>query len=230
MELVSRIGRELQSRYTFDQINDFLGAYKVRGPEKLAYNSKWRYVREALQQVDNGVVLKIAEDLDLDVHEAQVSLAVPRNWSNTTAFRLFVSHVSQDKHKALRLKYCLAPYAIHAFVAHEDIHPTAEWQKEIERALYAMNAFLAIHTPGFSESYWTQQEVGFALGRGTKVISFKMGEDPTGFIAKHQALSRQNRTAEEIAKEVNEILASDERTSPKLLAAQKAKSPNEIPF
>ena len=72
MELVSRIGRELQSRYTFDQINDFLGAYKVRGPEKLAYNSKWRDVREALQQVDNGVVLKIAEDLDLDVHEAQV--------------------------------------------------------------------------------------------------------------------------------------------------------------
>jgi hypothetical protein len=48
-----------------------------------------------------------------------------------------------------------------------------------------MDAFLAIHTPGFKDSFWTQQEIGFAVGRGVKIISFKMGEDPTGFISKH---------------------------------------------
>jgi len=76
-----------------------------------------------------------------------------------------------------------------------------------------MEAFLAIHTKGFSASMWAQQEVGFAVARRVKIISLKMGEDPTGFISKHQALSRLNRTAEEIAKEVNTILLSDELTS-----------------
>jgi hypothetical protein len=55
---------------------------------------------------------------------------------------------------------------------------------------------------GFSNSYWTQQETGFAVGRGVKIILFKMGEDPTGFISK-QALARRQHKAEEIAAEVD---------------------------
>jgi hypothetical protein len=84
-----------------------------------------------------------------------------------------------------------------------------------------MDAFLAFHTPGFKDSSWTQQEIGFALGRGIKIISFKMGEDPTGFISKHQALARQKRTAEQIAKEVDALLASDELTADRLKAARR---------
>jgi hypothetical protein len=83
-----------------------------------------------------------------------------------------------------------------------------------------MDAFLAIHTPGFKDSFWTQQEIGFAVGRGVRIISFKMGEDPTGFISKHQALARRNRTAEEIALEVDTLLASDPLTSAKLATAK----------
>jgi hypothetical protein len=66
-----------------------------------------------------------------------------------------------------------APYEISGFVAHEDIHPTTEWQIEIERALNVMDAFLAIHTKGFSNSHWTQQEIGCAVARGVKIISFR---------------------------------------------------------
>jgi hypothetical protein len=51
-----------------------------------------------------------------------------------------------------------------------NIPPTLEWHVEIERALYNMDAFLAIHTPGFKDSFWTQQEIGFAVGRGVKII------------------------------------------------------------
>jgi hypothetical protein len=109
-----------------------------------------------------------------------------------------------------------APYEISGFVAHEDIHPTTEWQIEIERALNVMDAFLAIHTKGFSNSHWTQQEIGCAVARGVKIISFKMDEDPTGFISKHQALSRGRRSAEAIAKEVNTILLHDELTAARL--------------
>lgn len=98
-----------------------------------------------------------------------------------------------------------------------------------------MHAFIAIHTKGFSQSFWTQQEIGFAVGRGTKIISLKMGEDPTGFISKHQALPRRDRTAEQIAIEVDAILSADERTTPKLAEAKAAGAKrgfndSDIPF
>ena len=146
----------------------------------------------------------------------------PRNWEDTTKLRCFISHLSQDRHKATRLKECLDIYGISGFVAHEDINPTLEWQIEIEHALYAMDAFIAVHTKGFSGSFWTQQEVGFAVGRGVKIISLRMGEDPTGFISKRQALSRRSRPAEEIAKEIDHLLSNDELTSTKLQAAKQA--------
>ena len=85
-----------------------------------------------------------------------------------------------------------------------------------------MDAFIAVHTKGFSGSFWTQQEVGFAVGRGVKIISLRMGEDPTGFISKRQALSRRSRPAEEIAKEIDHLLSNDELTSTKLQAAKQA--------
>jgi len=180
------------------------------------------------------IIVNIAKELDLTLPPASGSATLPRNWQDIADFRLFISHISQHKDKATRLKRCLHPYAIDGFVAHEDIYPTLEWQQEIERALYAMNAFLAIHTPGFSQSVWTQQEIGFAVARGVKIISLKMGEDPTGFISKHQALPRRSRTAEQIAQEIDAILTTDESTREKLEAAKKIKgliaSDDAIPF
>jgi hypothetical protein len=58
------------------------------------------------------------------------------------------------------------------------------------------------------------------VSRGVKVISLQMGEDPTGFISKHQALARRNRTAEEIAAEIDSLLTKDARTREKLNAAK----------
>lgn len=115
------------------------------------------------------------------------------------------------------------------------MHPTLEWQKEIERALNSMDAFVAIHTDGFSKSFWTQQEIGFAAGRGVKIISLKMGEDPTGFISVHQALARRGRTAEIIASEIDALLSSYDLTAAKLIAAKKEnglikENLDEIPF
>jgi hypothetical protein len=120
------------------------------------------------------------------------------------------------------LKDCFAPYSIIGFVAHEDIQPTREWQLEIERALWTMDAFLAIHTAGFKDSFWTQQEIGFALGRGTKIISLKIDEDQTGFISKKQAIVQGSRTTEEIAQAVDERLSVDPLTSRKLKLAKEA--------
>lgn len=210
LALIDKIGRELQARFTFNELSAFLRGFRIAQPAFIDRSSKWVYSKNVLQDVADEIILQIAEELDLHTPVGAPTAAnPPKNWRNAQYFRLFISHISTHKDKATRLKTCLELYGISGFVAHEDIHPTLEWQDEIERALHAMDAFLAIHTPGFSQSLWTQQEIGFAVGRGVKIISLGMGEDPTGFIAKRQALSRRARTAEQIAAEVNSLLSAD---------------------
>lgn len=231
--LIDKIGRALQSRFWYDEINTFLGTYGIDPPRDVTTNSKWVYSKTALRNAQEVTLLRVAEELDIapEAHGARPQIA-PENWRDTAMFKLFISHISKDKVTATRLSATLKPYGISGFVAHEDIHPTLEWQREIERALLTMDAFLAIHTKGFHESNWTQQEVGFAVGRGVKIISFKMGEDPTGFISKQQALPRLNRTAEQIAEEIDKLLAADPVTAEKLLSAKAAskKPADNMPF
>lgn len=117
-----------------------------------------------------------------------------RIWGNG-GYRVFLSHKSEVKVETAELKKALQPFGVACFVAHEDIYPTKEWQSEIESALTTMDAFVALLTKGFHDSLWTDQEVGYALGRGVSVIALKLGKDPYGFIGKFQALSSTWETA-----------------------------------
>jgi len=237
LALVDKIGQMLADRFDFGEISIFLKTFKVPLPTGTNWNtSNLEYAKSALHPMGPEVIIAIAEELEIELPRGQAASAVPPTiWQGTNKFRLFISHIAKDKDKAMRLRTCLAPYAVSGFVAHEDISPTEDWQREIERALHAMDAFLAIHTVGFKQSIWTQQEIGFAVGRGTKIISFKMGEDPTGFISIRQALPRQNRKAEEVAREIDGLLGADQATAAKLLAAKKANRvvavfDDDIPF
>lgn len=232
LDLIDTIGRELQNRFTFNEIDAFLAEFQITPRQDAKRNSKWVYTKSALSGLADDLIIKIAGELDmLQVARSGRVIERPRNWQGTEALRLFISHVAKEKVKATRLKDCLAQYSILGFVAHEDIHPTLEWQTEIERALHTMDAFVSIHTSGFSQSYWTQQEIGFAVGKGIKVISLRMGEDPTGFISKQQALSRGNKRAEDIAREIDQLLAEDPRTRDRLSKAKRATlADEEIPF
>ena len=95
-------------------------------------------------------------------------------------FRLFISHLSDNKSSASNLKHCLSNYGIDCFVAHEDIIPSKEWEIEIEKALFTMDALCAIVVPGFIKSQWCDQEVGIALGQRKLVISINKGAVPYG--------------------------------------------------
>ena len=98
-------------------------------------------------------------------HQATVPTdAVARIWGDNKV-RIFLSHISKHKRDVASLKDCLQVYGISAFVAHEDVEPTREWQREIEIALNTMHVLVAVLTPGFSESLWADQEVGYARTR-----------------------------------------------------------------
>jgi hypothetical protein len=234
LDAMDKIGRELQRRFGYSEIDAYLYQFGINPPprESVGVNSKWVYSKVALKDASLSTIAQIADDLGIgSLAQLAAQGNPPTIWKGTNALRLFVSHTSKEKLKATRLRDCLRPYCIQAFVAHEDIEPTREWQSEIERALFAMDAMVAIHTPGFSKSIWTQQEIGFALGRGVKTVSLRMGEDPTGFISKHQALSRDSKSAEEVAKQLAQIFGEDERTAERLKQAQAvSRLEEEIPF
>lgn len=111
-----------------------------------------------------------------------------RIWGDA-GYRLFLSHKAEIKVQAGDLKTRLIAFGVSCFVAHEDIHPTREWQEEIENALDSMDAFVALMTEDFHDSLWTDQEVGYALARSVPIIAVRLGKDPYGFIGKFQAIS-----------------------------------------
>lgn len=236
MDLLDKLSRELQSKYTFTDLDVFFKALAVDASVvKSSHNSKYTYSKEILAALSDARLEQIARELDLTTSLGNtIKAQPPKNWQGISQFRLFISHISKDKAKATRLKTCLEKYHISGFVAHEDIHPTLEWQTEIERGLNTMDALISIHTPGFSISNFTQQELGFAMGRGSKIICLEMGEQPTGFASKHQSLPRRARTAEQIAEEIEMLLREDSRTKSRLESAQpKAVSSyldDDIPF
>lgn len=236
MDLLDKLARELQSKYTFTDLDVFFKAIDVDiSAAKSGHNSKYTYSKEILAGLPDPRLEQIARELDMTPPLGSAAAPQPpRNWQGTSQFRLFISHISKDKLKATRLKMCMERYYISGFVAHEDIHPTLEWQTEIERGLNAMDALVSLHTPGFAQSNYTQQELGFAMGRGCKIICVEMGEQPTGFASKHQSLPRRSRTAEQIAEEVEALLREDSRTKSRLEAAQPKTTPydldDDIPF
>lgn len=126
-------------------------------------------------------------------------------------FRLFISHLSEYKESASNLKECLQNYGIDGFVAHVDITPSKEWEKEIEAALFSLDALCAIVTPGFDRSRWCDQEVGIALGRKKMVFSIKKGKNPYGFFGKYQALPSQVN-ASDMAKDVLKAICTNDFT------------------
>jgi hypothetical protein len=239
VKLIEAVAVELQQRWTFVEIDVYFNACRVDHSAFAHgdFGSKRIYSQTVLSPLPDSQLQSIAADLGITQDGAMVaSVEPPQNWQNTKRFRLFISHISADKLIATRLKDALAAHQIAGFVAHEDIQPTLAWQDEIERGLRTMDAMVAVHTKGFSASFWTQQEIGFALGRGVKVISFKYGEDPTGFIAKHQALPRLNKSAEDIAAEIDRLLTADPRTKDKIKSAKPTKSfldddfDDDVPF
>lgn len=130
---------------------------------------------------------------------------VPSFWQ-PGYFRLFISHTSANKESAHRLKQALAEYHVAAFVAHDDIEPTKEWQAEIERALRTMDAVAAIISPDFFESRWCDQEVGYAFGRGKLVVPLCKDSAPHGFLGKYQGFAAQGLSPTSVAQNLAEIL------------------------
>lgn len=142
---------------------------------------------------------------------APSEIEVKRIWKNGY-FRLFLSHLSEEKLHVSKLKIELERWGIDAFVAHEDIEPSLKWQDEIELGLRSMHALVALISPKFHESKWTDQEIGWALGREVLVLPVRLGKDPYGFFGKFQGISGTFDAVNELASSIATTLLSNSQT------------------
>ena len=157
-------------------------------------------------QLRNVILKPTAEDVSTFGENVDDSMWQPG------CFRLFISHLSVNKESASNLKCCLANYGIDCFVAHEDITPSKEWEIEIEKALFTMDALCAIVVSDFIKSQWCDQEVGIALGQRKLVIAVNKGSVPYGFFGKYQALKSKNKNANALAADVWTAISINEKT------------------
>ena len=137
--------------------------------------------------------------VDLDMADLE------RIWGEGSV-RAFISHKSEDKQLAMDMKNELANYGIASFVAHKDIEPMWEWELEIRRALFSMDFLIALLTEEFSNSNWTDQEIGVAYGRRIPIIPIRIGKDPYGLIGRLQAISVSGVNGTQVGKDIAEFL------------------------
>lgn len=131
--------------------------------------------------------------------------------------KLFVTHLSSNKERMSAMKVSLANWGISAFIAHEDIEPSREWMNEVEAGLETMEVMVAVVEPGFRESDWCAQEVGFALGRKVDMIPLRAGLDPFGFFGKFQAIQIKGKYPENVSNEITQLLLKKPKHRSRLL-------------
>lgn len=175
-----------------------------------------RFVREhALRNYDPAVPVRAAgrdEYLARKREDEVVTADIPAFWL-PGHFRVFISHVSGHKTEASGLKVALQRFHFSGFVAHADIEPTKEWQNEIMAALQSADVLVALVTPEFHASKWTDQEVGFVLGREKLVVSVGLdGTPPYGFLGRDQAINGNGKSPEQLAASLFRVLARHEST------------------
>jgi hypothetical protein len=176
---------------------------------------KYDYVLEMSKGGSDSVLIELAQHVGYLIEEVPKPGIDPPFWRKRM-FRLFVTHLSAEKVLAAQLQEALLNYGISGFVAHNDIEPTLEWQSQIETALATADSLVALLHPEFHESNWTDQEIGFAMGRGLPVFAVRFGQDPYGFIGRFQGFTGNGKTPEILARELFDGYRKNKQTQKRM--------------
>lgn len=167
------------------------------------------YIISMIEDASDETILALAKHLKVDLIGIENMEPIEFPFWKKDYFRVFITHLSTHKIFASELRDALDKYAITAFVAHDDIHPSKEWQKEIELALKTTHSLVALMHEGFHESVWTDQEVGVCIGRDIVIIPVQIEEKPYGFMGKYQALKSANPDVNQLASHIYQSIASN---------------------
>ncbi|TQJ52238.1 toll/interleukin-1 receptor domain-containing protein [Phycicoccus sp. SLBN-51] len=140
------------------------------------------------------VIQKIKDSSDADLgalHSFLTSESDNRGPGQTPfkgdRLRVFFSHLAAHRELVGETARYLARYGVDAFVAHDDIEPSKEWQDVIEASLSDCDAMVVFLHEGLQQSRWCDQEVGWAMGRRRPLLPLNFGLQPYGFMGKWQS-------------------------------------------
>ena len=175
-------------------------------PTETIWNGeKTAYILEMTSNASANVLIELGRHLGFELSNQKTGVVVEEcSFWHPGMFKLFVSHLASERQFAGDFQKHLLQCGISCFVAHNDITPTKEWQVEIEAALRTCDSLVALLHNGFHASSWTDQEIGFVMGRELPAFAVRLGETPYGFIARFQAFNGLGKKAEQIAKELFE--------------------------
>jgi hypothetical protein len=114
--------------------------------------------------------------------------------------KIFFSHADEDKKQAGELKKELEKDGFVVFLAHEDISGTEEFRDKMISELETCGIFISFRTEKYCGKSYTEQECGFALAMGKRILSLFVGTKPdsSGFCSALQG--KKFKKDEEIIK------------------------------
>lgn len=124
------------------------------------------------------------------------------------AVRVFFSHLAIHRDLVGDVGQVLDEFGVQAFVAHDDIEPSKQWQAVIESALRDCDAMVVFLHEGFAESAWCDQEVGWVMGRNRPILPLWFDVGPQGFLGKFQAPKVSNRPSRDVGRTIMRWLIS----------------------
>jgi len=212
--LIQRICRQLATEQWAD-IDLTLRQFNLPWSRVWESSDKYTYCVHHVEKGDDDALVALSGHLFGDSQHSLVSAARELPWK-AQRFRLFLGHISSEKKLTSKIKKHLSDCGIEAFVAHEDIEPTREWLDQIEIALETCDALAPLLTPGFHDSNWTDQEVGFCVNRRVLIVPVRLGVDPYGFIARYQGFTPSEADPRAIADGLFKILCKHDLTSERM--------------
>jgi nucleoside 2-deoxyribosyltransferase len=158
------------------------------------------YVMEMIRNASDDILIEIGSMVGFNL----LGIGVLKQISplRVGRLRVFISHLASERAFAGELRRNLSDFGIDGFVAHDDIVPTSQWQDRIEEELRSCDALVALLHPSFHASNWTDQEMGFVMGRGLPVFTVRLGQDPYGFIGRFQAFNGLKKSPYKMAEEL----------------------------
>ena len=219
MKLMEDVKQELCRQFNAENVKTFLREFNLPYsgviPNIFGVGA---YVDDKIEGISNDTLMKIAEELDMDISHLISQPTKPvtpkptKPENDSSPAKAFISYETTDVNYANTISAFLKEYNIEAFVAYKDAREAEEFQEEILTALNKMDFFISIHTEQFSKSVWCQQEIGFAVAKGVKIIPVKLRTPPDGFIGKIHAIARDVDKTEAVVERILNILKNDPET------------------
>jgi hypothetical protein len=121
--------------------------------------------------------------------------------------KIFLSYSSEDGVLADKVKTYLSSYVDDIFMAHEDLPLGVDWDEKILEELELTDLLVFISTSKSNISECCNQEIGYALAKGTpyNILLDGTGKVPPGFISRKQGVKIGRDFEKSMKKLIDEI-------------------------